>query len=141
MQTHETVSATEHILTLRNYPRKPAYLLAALEDVYARFGHIPEASIPLLRDYFGTSELPGTLLDDLFHSDLDGRPVVKICEGPLCVQAGSNRLAEAVAAAGNIRVERRFCMGTCHSAPAAEIQGQIVAPASLERVREQLLQN
>lgn len=140
MQSNEIVSTTEHILTLRNYPRKPAYFLAALEDVHARFGHLPEASISLLLGYFGADSLPEEMLESLFHHDADDRLVVKVCEGPLCVQAGSDKLAESLTELGNITVERHCCIGACHSAPAVEVKGRTIAPASLERVRELLLQ-
>jgi len=138
MHSSETVSATEHILALRNYPRKPAYIPAALEDVFVRFGSIPEASEAVIRNYFGVQDLPIQQMEPLFHSIDLQQQVVKVCEGPLCVQAGSNQLADELAALAGICIERQHCMGVCHATPAVKIGDTVIAEASVVKVRQQL---
>ncbi len=135
MHTGETVSATEHILALRKYPRKPSYMLAALEDVYAHFGHIPEAAKTVIREYFAIRRLPKHMEEALFHASPMDRRTVRVCAGPLCIQAGSDKLATELASLPGITVERQYCMGVCHSAPAAKIGIQTVSEASFAKIR------
>jgi NADH:ubiquinone oxidoreductase subunit E len=138
MHASETISATEHILALRKYPRKPAYALAALEDVYAHFGQIPEDSQAVIRAYFSINELPGALRDTLFHEMATNQSTVKVCTGPLCIQKGSDQLAGELLTISGIAVERQHCMGACHLAPNVKVGDELISEASFSKISSQL---
>lgn len=138
MQTGDIHLATEHILELRNYPRKPAYLAAALEDVFVHFGHIPEIAKPLLSSYFNITVWPDFLSDNLLHAKAGNVKIIKVCEGPCCRKTGSDQLAEALQAELHVSVERHHCMGNCHEAPCATVNGEVVSRASLTKIKKLL---
>lgn len=139
MQNDNIITATEHILSQRNYPRQPSYLPAAIEDIHARFGQIPTASREVLREYFGVAELPEGLIESLFHKHTETVHSVTVCAGPICVQAGSDALATAVE--GSAAVERSYCMGNCHVAPCAKVGKKFIAPATAESISDALSGN
>ena len=138
MQPRETVAATEHILALRNYPRKPAYLTAALEDLFNHFGQIPDASKAVLSDYFHIGQWPDDLINSLFHAAPAHTEKVKVCEGPFCREAGGDRLAETLKRELHHSIERHHCMGSCQRAPAAMIGDEVIAHATPAKIRELL---
>lgn len=134
MQREDTVTATEHILKLRNYPRQPAYLLAALEDVATRLGSVPDSAKELLLDYFGIGEIPDEIASALDHRHGNAAETLTICAGPICSQTGSNELAALFEEAESVNVERQHCMGACDRAPCARADGKLIAPASPESI-------
>ena len=142
MKTNDINTATEHILTQRNYPRQEAYFVAALEDVFAHFGNIPDAAKALLCDYFRVTNWPQAQVDELFHKASSNVRSVKVCEGPCCKEAGSDQLAEALSEAlavkGDHRVERVHCMGSCQRAPAAMVNEMLIANATVSKIEQQL---
>jgi len=136
MHPSEPVLATEHILALRDYPRKPAYFLAALEDVFADLGHIPEASKAIIQHYFMLPEWPDHLVERLFHntSTMEVKTIM-VCEGPCCKQAGADQLAEELQAISSINVERRHCMGSCKNGPAVMVGNSLISGASMSKIK------
>jgi len=139
MQPSETISATEHILALRDYPRKPAYFFAALEDVFANLGHIPDVSKALIQSYFMLPEWPDHLVEKLFHNtSATQSQTITVCEGPCCREAGSDQLVENLKRKFDIPIERRHCMGNCHQPPAASVNGETISVASPAKIRHLL---
>ena len=138
MQSSETVAATEHILALRNYPRKPAYLAAALEDLFTHFGRIPDASKAVLSDYFNIDRWPDHLIDSLFHATTKKRKTIKVCNGPCCHEVGSDQLAEQLKRELGRTIDRQHCMGRCQNIPVAMVGGEVIPNATLAKVRAQL---
>jgi len=134
MQTGDICSATERILKLRNYPRKQPYLLAALEDLQAYFGFLPEAAAAIVLDHFGQTLNFDSELSALFHANPGNPHAVKICAGPLCSRAGSSDLIAALEAAPNIVIEASHCLGACNQAPAAALNGETVSQASADKI-------
>jgi len=134
MQTGDICSATERILKLGNYPRKQPYLLAALEDLQAYFGFLPEAAAAIVLDHFGQKLNFDSELSALFHSKPDNPHAVKICAGPLCSRAGSSDLIAALKAAPNIAIEASHCLGACNQAPAAVLNGETISQASVDKI-------
>jgi len=134
----DTHTTTEHILATRNYPRKPAYLVAALEDVFAQCREIPDSSIPTLTTYFKLQTWPHELVETLFHASNTGKTSIMVCEGPCCKKAGSDCLADELKTTLKLPIGRRHCMGSCDHAPAVMINSTVVENASLERIRELL---
>ena len=135
MQPRETIAATEHILALRNYPRKPAYLVAALEDLFSHFGQIPEASKAVLSDHFNIDVWPDHLIHSLFHVSTEKRKIIKVCNGPCCGEAGSDQLAEQLKRELGRTIDRQHCMGSCQNVPVAMIGDEMIPNATLAKVR------
>jgi len=139
MHSSESVSATEHILALRDYPRKPAYFLAVLEDIFANLGFIPEASKTIIQHYFMLPEWPDHLVEKLFHDTSNpASRTIMICEGPCCKQAGADQLAEELHAVPGIHVKRRHCMGSCKKGPAAMVGNRLISDASANKIKQLL---
>lgn len=133
-QPEDAVSATEHILSERNYPRQPAYLLAALEDVSTHFGKIPAASKALLLEYFGVDRLPEGIEETLPHRHAGSGSAIAVCAGPFCTREGNDEMAAALSTRPGITVERSHCMGFCNSAPCVRVGESTVTEATLEKV-------
>jgi NADH:ubiquinone oxidoreductase subunit E len=138
MQTGDICSTTERILKLRNYPRKQSYLLAALEDLQAHFGFLPEASATIAAGYFGQELNFDSELSALFHSNPDNPDAVRICTGPLCSRAGSGDLITTLEAAPNIAIEASHCLGVCNMAPAAVLNGETISRVSADKIFSRL---
>ena len=138
MQREDTVTATEHILKQRNYPRQPAYLLAAMEDVASQFGAVPVAAKELLLDYFGIDEIPAEIASALDHRHGSAAETLTLCAGPICSQAGSDELAALFEETGGVNIERQHCMGACDRAPCARAGGKLIAPAAPESIASAL---
>jgi NADH-quinone oxidoreductase subunit E len=138
MQTGDICSATERILKLRNYPRKKPYLLAALEDLQAHFGFLPEAAAAIVANHFGQEPDFDSELSTLFHSGPDNPDAVRICAGPLCSRAGSGDLITALRAAPDIAIEASHCLGACDRAPAAVFNGETISRASADKIFSRL---
>jgi NADH:ubiquinone oxidoreductase subunit E len=138
MQTGDICSATERILKLRNYPCKQPYLLAALEDLQAHFGFLPQAAVAIVANHFGQEPDFDSELSALFHSMPDNPHAVKICAGPLCSRAGSDDLITTLEAAPNIAIEASYCLGVCNRAPAAVLNGETISRASADKIFSRL---
>jgi len=130
MYNGDATPATEQILRLRNYPRQPEYLLAALEDVAAHFGEIPEAARNALFDYFGIDGFPDEISATLFHQHIVSAKRVTVCAGPICRREGSDLLADKLSSETDLVVERQHCMGACDQAPCAIANGNSIPSAT-----------
>ncbi|MCF7822121.1 MAG: NAD(P)H-dependent oxidoreductase subunit E, partial [Mariprofundaceae bacterium] len=131
-------SATERILKLRNYPRKQPYLLAALEDLQAHFGFLPDAAVAIAATRFGRVPDFDCELSTLFHFRPDNPHAARICTGPLCSKAGSSTLITALEATPDVAIEASHCLGICNQAPAAVLNGEVIPRASVEKILSQL---
>jgi NADH:ubiquinone oxidoreductase subunit E len=138
MQSGDICSATERILKLRNYPRKKTYFLAALEDLQAHFGFLPEAAAAIAVDHFGWDLSADSELSALFHPNPDNPHAVKVCTGPLCSRAGSSDLITALEVAADIAIEASHCLGVCNKAPAVVLNGEIISQASADKIFSRL---
>jgi len=138
MQTGDICSATERILKLHNYPRKKTYFPAALEDLQAHFGFLPEAAAAIAAGYFGRELNIDSELSTLFHSGPDNPDAVRVCTGPLCSRAGSGDLITTLEAASDITVEASHCLGGCDQAPVAVLNGETVSQVSADEIFSRL---
>ena len=134
MQPGDICSATERILKLRNYPCKQPYFLAALEDLQAHFGFLPEAAVAIAATHFGQVPDFDCELSTLFHFRPDNPHAVRICTGPLCSSVGSSALITALEVAPDITIEASHCLGACDRAPAAVLNGEIISRVSVEKI-------
>ena len=124
-------------------PQGRTALLPALHAAQGIYGYLPEAvaaevahalRVPLA-DVYGVIDFY-----TLFHSQPVGKPLIQICDDPVCALAGADGLLEnlrrkaaqapkdgdpAQAAA----VERAPCLGLCEHAPAVLVGESAVGPA------------
>ncbi len=136
MHNSEIISATDHILTLRNYPRKTTFLFAALEDVYERFGAIPEAAKERILEYFSLSVMPDRVPMSLFEETKHGDANITLCNGPFCQHAGAESLLGELRSLPGIIIQRQHCMGVCRTPPVAKVGKRLITNASISKVRE-----
>jgi len=127
-------------------------MLPILHDVQAAFGHVPEASVPMIAEALnlGRAEVHGVIsFYHDFRSAPAGRHVVKICRAEACQAVGANALSERVlttlglgwgetSADGRVTVEPVYCLGLCACGPAAMVDGRVIGRADMARIEEAL---
>lgn len=126
-------------------------LLPILHAVQGAFGHIPQAAVPAIAGALNTTraEIHGVIT---FYHDFRSEPVagrvLRLCRGEACQAMGAETLAEHVRAGlgtdwhgtgKGVTLEPVFCLGLCACAPAAMLDGKLVArldEAALDRLLE-----
>lgn len=118
-------------------------LLPILHAVQAEFGHVPEASVPLIAKALnlGRAEVHGVVS---FYHDFRkapaGRHVVKLCRAEACQSVGGEALAAEVTARlglgfnetradGQVTLDEVFCLGLCACGPSAMVDGELIGRA------------
>lgn len=108
-------------------------LLPVLHAVHARFGHLPEAALPVIAAALALSRAEVHGVASFYHDFRTapaGRHVLKLCRAEACQATGGVALAEAVQRAlgigwgettpdGRVTLEPVFCLGLCACGPAA----------------------
>ncbi len=115
--------------------------LPILHALQERFGHVPEAAVPLVAEALNLSraEVHGTVS---FYHDFrrhpPGRHVLKLCRAEACQSVGAAALAEHAKASlgvnwhgttadGAVTLEPVFCLGLCACGPSALVDGEPMA--------------
>lgn len=116
-------------------------MLPILHGFMEAFGYVPDAAVPLVAEALNLSraEVHGvvTFYHD-FRREPAGKHVVKLCRAEACQSAGCERLAARLegqlgvgfgetTADGSVTLEAVYCLGLCALAPAAMIDGRLVA--------------
>jgi formate dehydrogenase subunit gamma len=123
-------------------------LLPILHGIAAELGHVDEAVVPLLADELNLSRADVHGVISFYHDfrrEPAGRTVVRLCRAEACQSMGAVDLVQAVTerlgvglgrtgADGAVTVEQVFCFGNCALAPAAEVAGELIGRASVDRV-------
>jgi formate dehydrogenase subunit gamma len=116
-------------------------MLPMLHALMEKFGHVPDAAVPLIAEALNLSraEVHGCLT---FYHDFRrapaGRHVVKLCRAEACQAVGADRLHADLLGRlgigwhettpdGRMTVEPVFCLGLCACGPAALVDGFPVA--------------
>ena len=123
-------------------------LLPILHRLQERFGHVPDAAVPVIAEALniGRAEVHGVM--SFFHDFRQvpaGRHVVKICRAEACQAIGGVALADAALTAlgtewhgtsvnGEVTVEPVYCLGLCANGPAAMIDGKPMAAATAAKI-------
>lgn len=114
-------------------------VLPILHALQETFGCVPEAAVPLMAEALNLSraELHGTVT---FYHDFRkqpaGRRVLKLCRAESCQAAGGDALAlraeeklgvemGGTNADRSVTLEPVYCLGLCHSSPAAMLDGRV----------------
>lgn len=112
-------------------------LLPVLHAVQAKFGHIPQAALPVIAQALALSraEVHGVIS---FYHDFRTAPagahVLKLCRAEACQAVGADALAAQVQSHlgigwgettpdGRVTLDPVFCLGLCACGPAALVDG------------------
>jgi formate dehydrogenase subunit gamma len=120
-------------------------ILHALQDA---FGHVPEATTPLLAEALNITRAEVHGVISFYHDFRErpaGRHVLKICRAEACQSVGANTLAETTlkklgldwggtTSDGALTVEPVYCLGLCACGPAAMIDGRVVGRVDGARI-------
>ncbi len=148
MSTPESWDAARAAAIIEQHRAVEGGLLPALHALQEAFGHVPEATIPMLAQALNLSraEVHGVVS---FYHDFrrapPGRHVVKLCQAEACQAMGCRDLARHVEARlgvslgetttdGRVTVEPVYCLGLCATAPSAMIDGAVAGRLTPGRV-------
>jgi formate dehydrogenase subunit gamma len=114
-------------------------VLPILHAMQETFGCVPDAAVPLIAEALNLSraEVHGTVT---FYHDFrkapPGRRVLKLCRAESCQAAGGDRLVSRAeeklgvemgetTADARVTLEPVYCLGLCHSSPAAMLDKDV----------------
>ena len=114
--------------------------LPILHGLQETFGCVPEAAIPMVAEALNLSraEMYGTVtFYHDFRKEPPGRRVLKLCRAESCQAAGGDALAAraeaklgvemgGTTADARVTLEAVYCLGLCHSSPAAMLDNNRV---------------
>jgi len=126
---------------IARHASRPGPLMPILHDLQQQFGYVPESAIPMIADALNLSraEVWGTFT---FYHDFReapaGKRVLKLCRSEACQAVGGDRLAARAerqlgiacgetTGDGRTTLEAVYCLGLCHSAPAAMLGDKLHA--------------
>lgn len=126
-----------HDLLVGRYPATPAYLLAALEDVQAEMGWVPDGLARDLATAFGAApaQLESLLsMPGVFRIAPMPPRTIGVCMGAVCAAHGGEVLLEQLrqkAEGTDLCVERVYCQGGCEAPPVAVCHGERITHATV----------
>lgn len=123
-------------------------LLPILHDVQAEFGYIPQDCLPQIALALNISRAEVHGVVSFYHDFREapaGRHVVKLCRAEACQAMGGDALAaharaklgvdwHETSASGAVTLEPVFCLGLCACAPAAMVDGKLIARLDKDRL-------
>jgi NADH-quinone oxidoreductase subunit E len=128
-------AALEAILDSR--PPEPRWLLPLLQDIQARFRHLPESALVALSDKLGIP-LAKVFAVAKFYKAFSMVPkaekVFSVCQGTACHLRGAPQLVKALeealgvemgAQGGKNGLESVNCLGACAMAPVVTVEGEV----------------
>jgi formate dehydrogenase subunit gamma len=133
MQRYEPWDAERARAIIAQYRHLEGATLPILHRLQETFGCVPQAAVPLVAEALNLSraEVHGTLtFYHDFRQEPPGRRVLKICRAESCQAAGGDALAKraeeklgvemgGTTADRRVTLEAVYCLGLCHSSPAA----------------------
>jgi formate dehydrogenase subunit gamma len=125
-------------------------LLPILHGLQEEFGHVPQASVPVIADELNLSraEVHGVVT---FYHDFRARPagrhVLKLCQAEACQSMGSDAVAAKIkqllgidfhgtTADGSVTLEPVYCLGLCACSPSAMLDGEVIGRLDDEKIEE-----
>jgi formate dehydrogenase subunit gamma len=123
-------------------------LLPALHAVQDTLGSVADSDVAELAEAFNLSraEVHGVVTYyHHFRRQPVGRHVLQLCRAEACQACGGDALAAAAerqlgctlgqtAAGGGVTLEAVYCLGLCAAAPAASLDGRLLARLTPERL-------
>lgn len=130
-------------------------MLPILNDIQEKFGYVPKDSLPVIADKLNLSKAEVHGVVSFYHdyrTEPAGKHVVKICRAEACQAMGVNELSDKLlkllglnwgetSKDGNVTVEATYCLGLCACAPAAMVDGKLIArldKAKIETLAEEV---
>ena len=138
MENDAQMQAIAALLEHAAYPKQAHYALAALQDVRALVGHVPEEALPLIARNLGMdpAALAALMRDSAqFTAPSETLHRLSVCQGAVCIGRGGGDLLagarERFASVPGLTVVAGHCLGQCLQAPAASLDETVLAPADL----------
>ena len=114
-------------------------VLPILHELQETFGCVPESAVPLIAEALNLSraEIHGTVtFYHDFRKEPPGRRVLKLCRAESCRAVGADALATraeeklgvemgGTTADARVTLEPVYCLGLCHSSPAAMLDKHV----------------
>jgi len=139
MRRYEAWSAPRAAEIIAREKHRPGAALPILHAIQETFGCVPDAAVPMVAEALNLSraEMHGTVT---FYHDFrkspPGRRVLKLCRAESCQAAGGDALAARAeeklgvemgetTADARVTLEAVYCLGLCHSSPAAMLDGHV----------------
>ena len=139
MPLYEQWSAERAQKIIARHQHRDGAALPILHAVQETFGCVPDEAVVMIAEALNLSraEMHGTVT---FYHDFrkqpPGRRVLKLCRAEACQAAGGDALAAraeerlGVAMGGTtaderVTLEPIYCLGLCHSSPAAMLDGRV----------------
>ena len=133
MPRYEPWSAERAQTIIAAYKGRDGAALPILHALQHAFGCVPEAAVPMVAEALNLSraELYGTVtFYHDFRKEPPGRRVLKLCRAESCQAAGGDALAARAEEKLGVKLgetttdqrvtlEAVYCLGLCHSSPAA----------------------
>lgn len=139
MDTDAQLQAIATLLERAAYPKQAHYALAALQDVRALIGDVPDQALPLIADTLGmkVSALAALMRDSAqFTAPIEAAHRLAVCQGAVCIGRGGGELLAGARARfadrDGLSVVAGHCLGQCLEAPAASLDGQVFAPVDMD---------
>ena len=104
-------------------------LIGILQEVEGRYGHIPREALSYISEKL---DAPLSTLYHLvtfyrcFHLE-PAEKVARVCDGTTCHLKGGEVLYQQVRGVPGYRVEKSRCLGCCNTAPAIELDGELMS--------------
>lgn len=116
-------------------------MLPILNEIQDRFGYVPKNSLPVIADKLNLSKAEVHGVVSFYHdyrSEPAGKHIIKICRAEACQSMGVNELSDRLLSLlglnwggtskdGKVTVEATYCLGLCACAPAAMVDGKLIA--------------
>jgi formate dehydrogenase subunit gamma len=147
MHIYEPFEASRAAEIIEQHKAREGATLPILHDMQETFGYIPDAAVVMIAEALNLSraEVHGTVtFYHDFRKEVPGRRILKVCRAESCQAAGGDAIADrmekrlGVELGGTttdrrVTVEAVYCLGLCHSSPAAMLDDKVYAALDEEK--------
>lgn len=141
MGIYENFSAERAGEIIDQHKDEKGAVLPILHELQETFGHVPDAAVVMIAEALNLSraEVHGcvTFYHD-FRKEVPGRRVLKVCRAESCQAAGSDAMVkraeqrlgipmDSTTPDQRVTLETVYCLGLCHSSPAAMLDEDVYA--------------
>ncbi|NBF01751.1 formate dehydrogenase subunit gamma [Pseudomonas sp. Fl5BN2] len=133
---------------LERHKGSPGALLPILHEIQEGLGYIPDLAVPEIAHALNQSQAEVRGVISFYHDFRTAPParhILRLCRAESCQSHGSEQLAAHLrerlqlddhgsSADGSISLRPVYCLGACACSPALELDGQLHARVSAERL-------
>ncbi len=135
---------------IENYGKKPASVIAMLQDIQTRFRYVPRAAVRRLSEVLAIPE-PQIYHIATFYKAFSltprGKHEVRVCLGTACHISGGKRIAEGFESSlkvqtgqttrdGKFTLETVNCVGACGLAPVVMVDEEVHGMVKPSKIAE-----